>query len=323
MENEKRYSVIELAELLDVPRTTINDWLAKYSMYIDFTLQGKRRAYTERALTVLKEISELRNSGISSIEIEQELAKRHPVQAEPAETPSNSALSSEKHPEEKQTVPILPEGAPKENQTRKSAEMALVTKRHTDDLGKAIGESFQNMAVRLEDIEQMAHAQAGRTKIWITISLVAFLILLIGAFFSYRQIKLTVKANKELKEDTAFTNNQLQMLHRQSIALIAGNKAFKENIELLEKEMKTQKELFDQNLNTIRLQMEEARKMELNAEKEKNAAILKVKEAELALEKEKFAAERLKLLRDIEKMNAEKEKIAGDLKKQMESQRKK
>ena len=43
MGTEKKYSVIELAELLGVPRTTINDWRSKYSMYIDFTVQGKRR----------------------------------------------------------------------------------------------------------------------------------------------------------------------------------------------------------------------------------------------------------------------------------------
>ena len=96
MGTEKKYSVIELAELLGVPRTTINDWLSKYSMYIDFTVQGKRRVYTDSSLAVLKEISGLRNSGMSSVDIEAELAKRHPVRAEPElqEPPQTTSVPS-------------------------------------------------------------------------------------------------------------------------------------------------------------------------------------------------------------------------------------
>ena len=41
----KNYTVMELAEQIGVPRTTINDWLARYSMYIDTVAQGKRKVY--------------------------------------------------------------------------------------------------------------------------------------------------------------------------------------------------------------------------------------------------------------------------------------
>ena len=43
-----------------------------------------------------------------------------------------------------------------------------------------------------------------------------------------------------------------------------------------------------------------------------------MKDAELALEKEKFAAERLKFLRDIERMSSDNENIVRDLKRQMD-----
>ena len=46
----KNYTVMELAEQIGVPRTTINDWLARYSMYIDTVTQGKRKVYPETAL---------------------------------------------------------------------------------------------------------------------------------------------------------------------------------------------------------------------------------------------------------------------------------
>ena len=49
----KYYTVMELAERVGVPRTTINDWLSRYAPYIDFTMQGKRRIYSENTLSVL------------------------------------------------------------------------------------------------------------------------------------------------------------------------------------------------------------------------------------------------------------------------------
>ena len=82
MENSKKYTLSDLADLLMVPRTTINDWLTRYSQYIDFKIQGKRKIYLDSSVDVLREISALRNNGLSSFDIEEELAKRHPVHAE-------------------------------------------------------------------------------------------------------------------------------------------------------------------------------------------------------------------------------------------------
>ena len=64
--DDKTYTVMELAEAVGVARTTINDWLSKYSPYIDFKTVGRRRVYTAAAVEVLKEISELRNQGLAS-----------------------------------------------------------------------------------------------------------------------------------------------------------------------------------------------------------------------------------------------------------------
>ena len=40
------YSVAALAAALNVPRTTVNDWLAKYESFIDATAVGKRKVYS-------------------------------------------------------------------------------------------------------------------------------------------------------------------------------------------------------------------------------------------------------------------------------------
>ena len=306
MGTEKKYSVIELAELLGVPRTTINDWLSKYSMYIDFTVQGKRRVYTDSSLAVLKEISGLRNSGMSSVDIEAELAKRHPVRAEPE----------------------LPEAAPSssvpQKDGKKENEFQLIAQRQSEELGKVIGETFQNMALRMEELERLNRAQNSRTKVWMGATAFVMVLLLTGAYFSYKQVMLFSRANTELKQEAVDTNQQLQMLHRQSIELVAGTKGFRDNIALLEKQLKEQQETFEKNINSVKQNFEKVQQehqSRLSAEREKNSALLKMKEAELALEKEKFAAERLKFLRDMERMSSDNENIVNELKKKIEEQK--
>ena len=49
-ESTNLYSISDLAEQVGVPRTTITDWLGKYSRFIELQTQGRRRFYTERTL---------------------------------------------------------------------------------------------------------------------------------------------------------------------------------------------------------------------------------------------------------------------------------
>ena len=102
---EKTYTVMELAETLGAARTTVNDWLARYTQYIDFKMVGRRRVYTEATLAALRAISELRNKGLAGPEIETELAKTHAVRPV-AEDPLFAAMGEE---------------MPKQNETEKSA----------------------------------------------------------------------------------------------------------------------------------------------------------------------------------------------------------
>ena len=96
-----KYTVIELSELLGVKRTTVNDWLAKYAVYMDFSVQGKRRIYSDSTLTVLKKIAELRGQGKSSFDIDSTLAKLYAVHPQPepenvTETPVNDGAGQGK-----------------------------------------------------------------------------------------------------------------------------------------------------------------------------------------------------------------------------------
>ena len=321
MEPEKKYTVIELAELVGVPRTTINDWLSRYAAYIDFVMQGKRRVYPESAAAVLKEISALRNSGMTSADIEVELAKRHPLRAEPElqEPPQTTSVPSSS--EEKNTAGATAGADTPPPGTEN--EFQLIARRQSEELGKLIGDTFRDMAQRMEELERLNRAQHRRGILWMGGAALLLILPLLGtllAYRTYRQTLLFSRENTELKQKAETTNHQLQELQRQSVELIAGSEQFRANIALLEKQLKAQKETFEKNIGTIKHNFEKAsaaHQATLAAEKEKHAATLKMKEAELALEKEKFASERLKFLRDIERMSSDNENIVNDLKRQL------
>ena len=73
------YSISDLAEQVGVPRTTITDWLGKYARFIELQTQGRRRFYTDRTLSVLCKVAELRTAGRSIGDIDGELERIFPV----------------------------------------------------------------------------------------------------------------------------------------------------------------------------------------------------------------------------------------------------
>lgn len=64
------YSVAALAAALNVPRTTVNDWLTRYESFVEAVSVGKRKAYSEQTLKVLQEVARLRDQGKTGAEIE-------------------------------------------------------------------------------------------------------------------------------------------------------------------------------------------------------------------------------------------------------------
>ena len=72
-DNQNLYSISDLADQVGVPRTTITDWLGKYARFIELQTQGRRRFYTDRTLSVLCKVAELRAAGCSIGDIDGEL----------------------------------------------------------------------------------------------------------------------------------------------------------------------------------------------------------------------------------------------------------
>ena len=79
----RTYLASDLAGELGLPRST-NDWLVRYADYLEVDTRGKRKVYSAKSLRILKEISEMRNEGKSSFEIEQLLASRYGIRPEVA-----------------------------------------------------------------------------------------------------------------------------------------------------------------------------------------------------------------------------------------------
>ncbi len=83
MENNKTYLVSDLASELNIPRTTVNDWLKIYGPYLESELRGKRKVYPERSLKILQEVKAMRDRGDSPNAVEQVLAERYGIRPEP------------------------------------------------------------------------------------------------------------------------------------------------------------------------------------------------------------------------------------------------
>ena len=306
----KNYTVMELAEQIGVPRTTINDWLARYSQYIDSTLQGKRKVYPESALTVLREIAALRNSGKSFPEIETELSAKHPIRAVPVPP-------QEEKTEAKPSAAENPAPEAKPGTGENNAGFAVIARQQSEEIGRLIGESFRNMEQRIQGLEKLSAAQRRLSYLWLTACICFAVLLAATGYWAWIRMRAAGEENRRLRDQQVENTARLTKLQEQSVTLIAGNRDFQANIAKLQSELKQQKQEFDQNIRAEKERLTElhrAQEKTLAAERDQARHEIKEQETRLALEKEKFAAERLKLLNELEALKKQQENLKAELK---------
>lgn len=287
----KYYTVMELAERVGVPRTTINDWLNRYSSYIDFTMQGKRRIYSENTLSVLLRISQMRSSGASSFQIESELAASYavhpetadeiPSSAEPvqkekktemepsgAETPSDAAVSSEDGERPDAPAPM---------------ETALV-RNPAADPAVLLGERFREMLEKMDTMEKRTRSSALRA--WFFFAFAALLTILVGiaGFFAHRLLR-------DMEKEASEKNAELARLTERAANLSAGAQSMREQMQTLQSGLASQEKEFRAALQENKDNYEKRR------------------EAELSAQKNQFAAERLELLRQLDSARKETDEL--------------
>ncbi len=301
MEEKKVYSVAELAEKVGVPRTTITDWLNRYSQYMESEMRGKRKVFTEPALTVLTEIAKLRDLGQSTYEIERELAGRHPVQAEvhqePPPAPVPASPSSETIPEDGGNALVPP-----------SARI------QAEELTRLLNGELKGLAQSLEQNQLDAQKLARKAIQWQLA--VAVLLLIFGiaaavvALHVSRHIAgqnsridsgnkrindlqtSTVMLVDELKKRETRIDEQGRKIENMVVVLDKSRADYQQNVEKLRKELSEQQAAFEIEL----------KKQSLNAA-EKH-------QAELTRLREDFAARQLEFLRKQEKITETRAEMA-------------
>lgn len=326
MENSKNYTVMELAELLGVPRTTINDWLSRYGQYILSIPQGKRKVYPESALLVLQEIASLRNQAQSFAQIEKTLGEKYPIKAEFVPPPSPSPSDGmEPLAENRENGGNVPSGQKKEVSSRacqaegSENEFALIARRQSEEITRMIADSFCRMDERIRELEGIAITRKKMSCFWFGAFLLFLLILGAVASGAWYFLEKGARERENLVLKQEETRRTIASLREQSVTLIAESKSFRANAARLEKELEKQKKDFEASIQTQRKELQalhNAKLQSLDARWKQSQAQVREQQIRHTLDKERFASERLELLRKMEDLQkllaAEKKKNASE-----------
>ena len=292
------YSISDLAEQVGVPRTTITDWLGKYSRFIELQTQGRRRFYTERTLAVLCKIAEFRNAGRSIADIDAELERVFPVH--PTVEPPDSAPSGEPSPD----------SAPADRPV--NGPYPVVKQDNNDELYDLLGAKFADLCEAMSEVDRKAGASARRLRLMFALAVVTAMVLLcfLGLFYAfYLAQRESVDAGKDaaaaisvlsagtadqssaIRADVSGLAGSVSGLAGDVSGLAGGVSGMNEELQKLRADLPAQREAFEAAI-------EEMRKANGTALEAQQAQF----EAKIALEKEQFAAERLELLRKIDSL---------------------
>ena len=290
-----KYTVIELSELLGVKRTTVNDWLAKYAVYMDYSVQGKRRIYSDSTLMVLKKIAELRGQGKSSFDIDSTLAKLYAVHPQPE--PENV------------TETAVNDGA---GQGSSDGEVTETLPQRVDYQSEQAEELLRQFRAMMEKIDRLEAAAAAlppppepvkkRSEAWIWAPVILLLIagIAVISWFGYRELTDLRSENaareKSLQEQQNALRQQMAENEKQAAAreqLLKDQAAQEKTVRLAtEKQLAAEKQRYAEKAAKAQAEFQkQLAEQRLNAEKaaEKYAALqiaLKAREEQIKTEKQ-------------------------------------
>ena len=293
-ENPSLYSISDLADQVGVPRTTITDWLGKYARFIELQTQGRRRFYTDRTLAVLCKIAELRTAGRSIGDIDGELERIFPVHptVEPSESPggeeADTAASGEAN------------GANPNPQT-----YPVMKQENSDELYDLLGTKFSDLCDAMNAVNRKADVSARRLRLMLAASVMVIVVLagLLALFYvNFLVQRDGTAANRDAASAIAALSAGSETREnalRADVGGLSGSvsgmegrmSGMNDELQKLRADLPAQRAAFEAAI-------EEMKKSSGSAMEAQKAQF----EAQIALEKERFAAERLKLLQQIESM---------------------
>lgn len=331
MGNRQTYIIADLVKDLGVARTTLNDWMVRYEQYIESEVRGHRKIYFASSLNVLKDIAEMRDAGKTSSEILNELANKHPVNADIApELPrEEKKISSLKKETSLETLPAsgkkkteemgqllvrqLQSLASELHETQLDSMLPIV-KKETEKLEKMLVRRLQDMALDLHQIQLDANHLAKQSSN--RLLLVIALVLTLGVALimttsniktvltdqqkefdsSQQNLKKNISENKLLLiaegENRKIASKQQEFkLKNIAAAIASNNKDSRQNINNLKADLAAQQKTFDLMMS------------------KHSSTVLQKSVAEIRLLKKAFEQDRRTLLEKMDKLIKEKAQI--------------
>lgn len=310
----RRFLASDLSQELELPRSTINDWLTRYAEYLESENRGKRRFYSEKSLNILREIAELRNAGKSSFEIEQQLAARYGIRPEVA------------HPEEPETAVAEAPTAPRDPEENSASapgegETLPMLRPAFDEMSSQFTREFTALAAKFEELERERRRMFRR--MWFAglaiMAAALLLLLLLGAALwtlhgKFERSKAeSTAAMATLTRDGEKLSRQLESIRAEQrreteklgVMLDRSRADFQRNAERLGSELAEQRKGFEHRIaelsadaekklqtETLRLKEEFARKQQQELREQAAAYEKKLREAEAGVAAAKGDADR-------------------------------
>lgn len=255
--SRKTYSISELAIQLNLPRTTVNDWLKNFAPYLEFEVKGKRKEYNQNALDVLKNISRWKNAGKSASAIQKLLEE-------------NYGLTGEVAPE-----------LPPEN----TVEPAKVAENIADS-GELMQVVHSDLEMLLANVEQLnaKRIKSTRRAAWVSV-IIMFLIfagVAAAVYLIYINMIRMQQQNAAAKLQYAKQISELQTENKQQLEEL--NKLRKLELDKLSSDFDIRNKEFQKE---IKIQKDELSQ----AFKELEKSVAARREAEIIKLRETFAAE--------------------------------
>ena len=294
--SRKTYSISELAIQLNLPRTTVNDWLKNFAPYLEFEVKGKRKEYNQNALDVLKNISHWKNAGKSASAIQKLLEENYGLTGEVApELPPENTVS------------------PAEN-TADSGELMQVV--HSD------------LAMLLANVEQLNEKRIRSTRRAAWMSVIVMFLIFAGVaaavYLIYMNMMRMQEQNAAAKLQYAKQISELQSENKQQLEEL--NKLRKLELDKLSSDFDIRNKEFQKEIKIQKDELSQAfKELEKSVAARREAEIIKLREAFAAEQKatlEKLIAKE-KELTAIEKKVEQLQSNADSLRKHTASLQKK
>ena len=267
MAEQRRFLASDLSQELELPRSTINDWLTRYAEYLESENRGKRRFYSEKSLNILREIAELRNAGNSSFEIEQQLAARYGIRPEVAHPAEPEAAAPEESAASAPATAEQPGAAPGEGEALPMPRPAF------DEMSSQFTREFTALAAKFEELERERRRMLRR--MWSAgLAIMAgalLLLLLLGAAlwtlhgkFERRSAENAAAVETLARGDEKLSGQvesiraeQRQESEKLGIMLDRSSADFRQNLERLSSELAEQRRSFDRRIAELNRNAEE------------------------------------------------------------------